>query len=123
MKILVIEDEPVELKLASALLLAAGHSVKGAEAAEHAFAAIRNARPEIILLDMTLPGMDGLTLVRRLKADPATHDISIVAVTSNPEMFSRQDVLDAGCDAYLVKPLNTRTLPHTLDDIVVEERS
>jgi CheY-like chemotaxis protein len=123
LKILVIEDEPVELKLASELLKTAGHIVKGAEAAEHAFAAIRDARPEIILLDLTLPGMDGLTLVRRLKADPTTRDISIVAVTSNPEMFTREEMLGAGCDAYLLKPLNTRTLPQTLSDVVVEVQS
>lgn len=123
MRVLVIEDEPVELKLASELLHAAGHSVNGAEAAEHAFAAIRRERPEIILLDMSLPGMDGLTLVRRLKADPMTRDIPIVAVTSNPEMFPRDVLLAAGCDAYLIKPLNTRTLPQTLSDVVAEEAS
>ena len=118
MKILIIEDHPVDLKLANHVLRAAGHSVNGAEAAEHAFASIKNDRPEIILLDMTLPGMDGLTLVRMLRADVATRDIHIVAVTSYPERFPREDALLAGCDGYLVKPLSIPTLPQTLTDVV-----
>jgi two-component system cell cycle response regulator len=117
-KILVIEDHPVDLKLANHVLSAAGHSVNGTYAAEHAFASIKHDRPEIILLDMTLPGMDGLTLVRMLKADVTTRDIHVVAVTSYPERFPREDALLAGCDAYLVKPLSTRTLPQTLTDVV-----
>jgi CheY-like chemotaxis protein len=118
MKILVIEDHPAELKLAHQVLSAAGHSVNNAEAAEQAFASIKEDRPEIILLDMSLPGMDGMALVRRLKSDPATRDIHIVAVTSYPEMFPRDEALKAGCDAYLVKPLSTRTLPQTLTEVV-----
>jgi two-component system cell cycle response regulator len=123
MKILVVEDHPVDLKLAHHVLSAAGHSVNDAEAAEHAFASIRIDRPEMILLDMALPGMDGLTLVRLLKADPSTRDIHIVAVTSHPEEFPRDEALRAGCDAYLVKPISTRSLPRTLSDIVVESKS
>jgi CheY-like chemotaxis protein len=118
MKILVIEDHPAELKLAHQVLSAAGHSVNNAEAAEQAFASIKEDRPEIILLDMSLPGMDGMALVRRLKSDPATRDIHVVAVTSYPEMFPRDEALKAGCDAYLVKPLSTRTLPQTLTEVV-----
>ena len=118
MKILVVEDHAIELKLARHVLDAAGHSVKGAQAAEHALNSIKADRPEIILLDLSLPGMDGLSLVRKLKADPSTCDIHIVAVTSRPEMFTREDALLAGCDAYLVKPLSTRALPKTLADVV-----
>jgi two-component system cell cycle response regulator len=123
MKILVVEDHAMELKLVHHVLSSAGHSVMGAEAAEQAFDAIKNDRPEIILLDMTLPGMDGLSLVRKLRADASTRDIHVVAVTGNPERFQRQEALDAGCDAYLVKPLSTRTLPQTLTDLVGAGRS
>ncbi len=118
MKILVIEDHPAELKLAHQVLSAAGHSVNNAVAAEQAFASIEDDRPEIILLDMSLPGMDGMALVRRLKTDSATRDIHVVAVTSYPELFPRHEALKAGCDAYLVKPLSTRTLPQTLTEVV-----
>jgi CheY-like chemotaxis protein len=118
MKILVVEDQPGELKLAVHVLSAAGHDVAPAMAAEDALAAIAANRPTIILLDLALPGMDGLTLARKLKADPSTSEILIVAITSYPEKFSAADAVEAGCDAYLHKPVSTRTLPETLRAVV-----
>jgi len=118
MKILVIEDHPTELKLAQQVLGAAGHSVNTAEAAEQAAEAVKADRPQIILLDLALPAMDGLTLVKKLKADPETRDIPIVAVTSYPEKYPKGQLLAAGCDAYFSKPLNTRSLPQQLTAIV-----
>lgn len=118
MKILVVEDQRIESKLAVHVLSAAGHDVASADAAEEALAAIKADHPNVILMDLSLPGMDGLTLVRKLKADPATRDIHIVAITSYPEKFSMAEALAAGCDAYLGKPISTRTLPTTLTAIV-----
>ncbi len=123
MKILVVEDHPMDLKLVHHVLAAAGFSVNGTEAAENAFDAIEKDRPEIILLDMTLPGMDGMTLVRKLKSNPTTRDIHVVCVTSYPEKFTRENALGAGCDGYLVKPLSTRTLPQTLTDVVSSRKA
>ncbi len=110
MKILVIEDHPAQLKLAHHVLSAAGHDVSEAEAADQAFAAIKADRPQLILLDLALPGMDGLALVRKLKADSDTRDIHVVALTSYPEQYPKAGALTAGCDAYLLKPINTREL-------------
>ena len=110
MKILVVEDQAIESKLAVHILSAAGHEVRRAGAAEEALAAIRESPPTLILMDLSLPGTDGLTLARRLKADPATSRIHIVAVTSYPDRFSKAEALETGCDGYLVKPLSTRTL-------------
>ena len=118
MKILIIEDHPAELKLAHHVLSAAGHRVTDAEAAEQAFEKIRLDKPDLILVDLNLPGMDGLTLARKLKAHPETQDVHIVAVTSYPEKYPKALVLAAGCDAYLAKPLSTRTLPQQLKDAV-----
>ncbi|EDY17906.1 response regulator receiver protein [Chthoniobacter flavus Ellin428] len=118
MKVLVIEDHPAELKLAHHVLSAAGYKVNEAKAAEQAFAAIQDDRPQVILLDLSLPGMDGLTLVHRLKADPATRDIHVIAITSFPEKYSKADALAAGCDAYLVKPFSTRDLPTQVSAVV-----
>jgi CheY-like chemotaxis protein len=118
MNILVIEDNPAQLKLAHHVLSAAGHHVNGIDAAERAFHAIMQDKPQIILLDLELPGMDGLTLVRKLKADANTKDIHIVAVTSFPEKWSRAAALEAGCDAYLVKPISTRMLPQQMADVL-----
>jgi len=118
MKILVVEDQPTEMKLAVHVLTAAGYEVDRADAADQALAAIKEDRPSAILLDLSLPGMDGMTLVRKLKADPSTSGIPIVAVTSYPEKFSSAEALEAGCDAYLHKPVSTRTLPQTLAAVV-----
>lgn len=118
MKILVIEDQPVELKLAHHVLKAAGHTVSSVAAAEGAFDSIKADRPQIILLDLSLPGMDGITLVRLLKTDPETRDIPVVAVTSYPEKFSQAEALGAGCDAYFLKPVSTRTLSLELSAVV-----
>jgi CheY-like chemotaxis protein len=118
MKVLVVEDQALELKLALHVLSAAGHEVAPAVAADEALAAIAANRPTIILLDLSLPGMDGLTLARKLKSDPSTSEILIVAITSYPEKFTEAEVLEAGCDAYLHKPVSTRTLPETLRAVV-----
>lgn len=117
MKILVIEDQPAQLKLAHLVLSAAGHDVSDAEVAEQAFAAIKADRPQLILLDLGLPDMDGLTLVRKLKAALDTRDIHVVAVTSYPEQYSKVAALAAGCDAYLLKPINTRKLSGQLNTV------
>jgi CheY-like chemotaxis protein len=117
MKILVIEDQPAQLKLAHHVLSLAGHDVNDAEAAEAALIAIKSDRPQLILLDLLLPDIDGLTLVRKLKADPETRDIHVVAVTSYPEAYPKAYALAAGCDAYLVKPINTRELSGQLTTV------
>ena len=111
MSILVIENNPAELKLAQDVLRAAGYSVRGADCAEKAFVAIQTARPEVILLDLQLPGMDGLAIARTLKAGSATSGISIVAVTSYEDRFTKTSARQSGCDGYIVKPINTRRLP------------
>jgi CheY-like chemotaxis protein len=118
LNILVIEDNPSHLKLAHLVLSAAGYSVNAAVAAEQAIAAIKSNKPQLIFLDLELPGMDGLALVRKLKADPETQDIPIVAVTSYSDRFPRTAVLAAGCAAYISKPINTRTLPDELGSFI-----
>jgi CheY-like chemotaxis protein len=118
LNILVIEDNPSHLKLAHHVLSAAGYHVNDAEAAGQALAAIKAEKPQLILMDLELPGMDGLSLIRIIKADPETADIQIVAVTSYPERFPRAEVLAAGCAAYIAKPINTRTLPGQLEQLI-----
>jgi len=122
MNILVVEDNPSHLKLAHLVLSAAGYKVNAVEAAEQAFNSIKQEKPQVILLDLELPGMDGLTLVRKLKADAETRDIHVIVVTAYPDRYTRKEALAAGCDAYLVKPINTRALPQILSE-VVEHRS
>ena len=118
--ILVVDDNPVNLKLAKVLLVSSGYQVATADDAEKALAAIKQYLPRLILMDVQLPGMDGLELTRRLKADPATRSIIIVAVTAYAMMGDRQRALDAGCDGYVAKPLDTRALPGVLAQFLGE---
>jgi CheY-like chemotaxis protein len=110
MNILLVEDDPNDSKLFRAVLESSGHSVFEQISAEQAVGAVKAFKPDVILLDLKLPGMDGLALARLLKQGPDTQDIPIVAITAAREMFSKEAALNAGCDAYIVKPVDTRTL-------------
>jgi CheY-like chemotaxis protein len=110
-RILIVDDNPTNLKLVTYLVRANGYDVDTAADAEQAVAAIRANRPALILMDLQLPGVDGLELTRRLKADPATHDIRIIAVTAYAMKGDQEKALAAGCDAYVTKPIDTRGLP------------
>jgi CheY-like chemotaxis protein len=109
--ILIVDDNPVNLKLARILLTSEGYQVRTAGSADEAFAAVREARPRLILMDIQLPDIDGLEATRRLKADPATRDIIVIALTAYAMKGDRDKALGAGCDGYVSKPIDTRALP------------
>ena len=111
MKILVVDDNPTNLKLFSDLLQFEGHEILKAVDAEAAQVVIADTLPELILMDIALPGMDGLTLTHKLKADERTRHIRIVALTAFAMKGDDQKALDAGCDGYITKPIDTRTFP------------
>jgi two-component system, cell cycle response regulator DivK len=113
-RILIVDDNATNLKLVAYLMKANGYTVDTALDAESAIVAIRNHHPDVILMDIQLPGIDGLELTRRLKADPATRDIVIVAVTAYAMKGDQAKALAAGCDDYITKPIDTRTLPETI---------
>jgi CheY-like chemotaxis protein len=106
----VVEDNATDRKLMCAVLESSGHCMFGVDSAEKALEEIKVRQPDAILLDLKLPGMDGLTLARLLKQDSETRGIPIVAITAGVEAFSKQASLRAGCDAYIVKPMDTRKL-------------
>jgi CheY-like chemotaxis protein len=109
--ILVVEDSPSGLKLVSHLLECYGYEISEAMDAEQALEAIRQKTPDLILMDIGLPGIDGLALTRRLKADDATKHIRIIALTASAMKGDERRALDAGCDGYISKPIDTRGLP------------
>lgn len=112
--ILVVDDNPINLKLVRVILASEGYDVRAARDAEEAIAILRSLRPRLVLMDLQLPGMDGYELTRRLKADPRTRDIVVLAVTSYAMKGDEQRALDAGCDGYLTKPIDTEALPRVV---------
>ncbi len=109
-RILVVDDNPVNLKLAADVLAADGFDVRQAVDADQALESIRESRPDLILMDVALPGMDGLTLTRKIKGDESTRGICIVALTAFAMRGDDQKARDAGCDGYIAKPIDTRRL-------------
>ena len=113
-RVLIVDDNPTNLKLVAYLVKANGYEVDTAADAEAAVAAIQANRPRVILMDLQLPGIDGLELTRRLKADPATRDITIIAVTAYAMKGEQEKAEEAGCDDYVTKPIDTRALPELI---------
>jgi two-component system, cell cycle response regulator DivK len=108
--IMVVDDNPQNLKLTRVLLTVSGYSVQIAADAEEALRLLEHSRPRLILMDLQLPGMDGLQLTRQLKADPLRRDIVIVALTAYAMKGDEERARAAGCDAYLSKPVDTQVL-------------
>ena len=108
--VLIVDDNEANLKLARVVLQSSGYVVRTAESAEQAVQALAGFRPRLILMDIQLPGTDGLTLSRRLKDDPATRDIVILALTAYAMKGDDERVRKAGCDGYITKPIDTRAL-------------
>lgn len=107
--ILIVDDNPVNLKLVRVLLAGEGYDVRTAADAEEALEVLKEFKPRLILMDIQLPGMDGLTLTRKLKADPATRDAVVVGLTAYAMKGDAERVLAAGCNGYVSKPIDTRT--------------
>lgn len=122
-RVLIVDDNPTNLKLVAYLVKANGYEVDTAADADAAVAAIHANKPRLILMDLQLPGIDGLELTRRLKADPATMDIKIIAVTAYAMKGDEEKALAAGCDDYVTKPIDTRALPQVIARHVHDGRS
>ena len=107
--ILVVEDNEANQMLARAVLELEGYAVEVAGSAAEAFDVLGARQPDLILMDVQLPGEDGLSATRRLKADPATALIPVVALTAHAMTGDRDLALNAGCAGYIAKPIDTRT--------------
>jgi two-component system cell cycle response regulator DivK len=113
-EILIIDDNPVNLKLARVLLSAKGYEVRTATDAEEALDLLHAYRPRLILMDVQLPGMDGLEFTRLLKADLDLHGIVVIGLTAYAMKGDEEKVLAAGCDGYIAKPIDTRSFPNLI---------
>ena len=105
MKIVIVEDNPTNMKLVSCLLLQAGHQVIETMEAETGLVRARAERPDLILMDIQLPGMDGLSATRILKSDSDTAHIPVVALTAFAMKGDEERIPAAGCDGYITKPI------------------
>jgi CheY-like chemotaxis protein len=117
-RILIVDDNAVNLKLAASVLEFAGFQIFTAADAQEALAILRQTQPDLILMDIALPGMDGLTLTRQLKADPATRHIGIVALTASAMKGDDQKAKAAGCDGYITKPIDTRKFAEQVAELL-----
>jgi signal transduction histidine kinase/ActR/RegA family two-component response regulator len=109
--ILVVEDNPGNMKLTREILVSRGYRVLEAASGEEALDALKFIRPDLILMDLQLPGMDGLTVTRRLKADPTTRDIPTLALTAHAMPKDLEKALEAGCAGTIAKPIDTVSFP------------
>jgi two-component system, cell cycle response regulator DivK len=109
--ILVVDDNTANVKLLRILLEREGYEVRTAVHAEDALRVLSMFNPRMILMDVQLPGMDGLELTRRLKTDSATKDIVILALTASGSRGDEEKAFEAGCDGYVAKPIEVVLLP------------
>ena len=120
--VLVIEDNPTNMKLTSLILHNAGHSVLRAVDAETGMGLARDEQPDLILMDIQLPGMDGLTATTLLKHDPTTADIPVIALSALAMKSDKERSKTAGCDAYIVKPLRYRELYGVMERLLQQSQ-
>jgi len=120
-KILIIEDNDLNLELTSDLLAANGFLVYVAKSAEEGLEIARDVLPDLVLMDLGLPGMDGLCATRQLKTNPATRHLKVVGSTAHAKKGDTEMAYKAGCEGYLPKPIDTRTLIETITRFVSPE--
>jgi CheY-like chemotaxis protein len=116
--VLVIDDHPTNRKLLSLALATDGFAVLTAGTGELGLEAVRSERPALVYADLQLPGIDGLEVARRIKADRDTADTVVVALTAFAMAADRDRAFAAGCDGFLAKPINTRTLGFATDQFL-----
>ena len=110
--ILYVEDNPDNRLLVRRVLMAEGHHVLEAENAKHAIDVVRGQQPDLILMDINMPEVDGYALTSKFKSTPGLSAVPIIAVTANVMKGDRERTLEAGCDGYIQKPIDVDKLPH-----------
>jgi two-component system, cell cycle response regulator DivK len=121
-RVLVVEDNATNMTLVTFLLKSAGHAVLGATDAEAGLAMARAEQPELILMDIQLPGMDGLEATALLKADPATRAIPVIALTALAMKGDEERIRAAGCDGYIAKPMAYQEFLTTVGTVLLTPR-
>ena len=121
-RILIIEDTPANLQLTMAILEGAGHTTLSAPTAEQGLRMASVEPVELILMDMRLPGIDGMTATRLLKEDPRTRHIPIIALTASAMKGDEQRMRAGGCAGYVAKPIRYQALLQTVDEVLAQHK-
>jgi CheY-like chemotaxis protein len=121
--VLIAEDNAINRELLRELLEARGHTVVEACNGQEALDALKQAQPDILLLDINMPVMDGFTAVRKIRENPHLATLPILAVTANVMLGEREKILNSGFDGYLPKPINARALTEEVERLLSERRS
>ncbi len=115
-KILIVEDNEFNLELISDILKIRGYQIISTDNGEDAIRLAKETHPDLILMDIQLPAMDGYEATRRIKSDPEFKTIPIIAVTSFAMKGDKEKVVEAGCDGYIVKPIDIKRLPELVKE-------
>ena len=118
--ILIVEDSELNRRLLEAVLKPHGYRLLVAEDGETGLVLARDGKPDLILMDVLLPGIDGYEVTRRLRADPETRHIVVIALTASASDEERAQALAAGCDAYISKPIDTRAFPQQIRQFLAD---
>lgn len=120
--VLVVEDNDLNMKLIRSLLILGKYRVLEAGNAEDGLILARQSQPDLILMDIQLPGMDGLAATRVLKEDSSLRGVPVLALTAHAMAGDEQKALEAGCDGYIAKPVDTRNFLKTLEPFIRERK-
>lgn len=121
-KILIVEDNEINMKLIKAILKTKGYILVEAKDGEEALQAVVRERPDLILMDIQIPKIDGLEATRRIRGMEEIGNTLIIALTAHAMEGDREKILDAGCDGYIAKPIDTRTFPLEVEAILAKKR-
>ena len=121
-RVVIVDDNPINLKLARLILDAEGYLIETANSAEQALAVLEGFAPALILMDVQLPGMDGLSLVRKLRHDGRSSETKIVAFTAYAMQGDEAKALAAGCDGYVTKPIHPDALLEVVAGLLASTR-
>ena len=121
--ILIVDDNPHNLKLARVVLSQEGHDVRTASDAEQALELLEEFRPRLVLMDIQLPGMDGITALKQLKAEAKTKSIPVIAVTASAMTYNRQTMLAEGFDGYQSKPISVKDFLGEIERVLASRAS
>ena len=122
-KILVVEDNSINMRLLEMTLGNKGYSLLEATDGEEALAVVVKERPDLIIMDVRLPKVNGLEVTRRLRQTPGLSQIPILALTAAAMKGNREEAIEAGCDAYIPKPIKTRQLPEVVAEMLRRGRA